>query len=183
MPPSSGNPNAVPALPMGFPFDTVYNTTPPGAFLADVSTIGNTGHLFTAPNHPSLLGYAPYPQTCFSDWTLQNVSAATISPIVPSQNMFPELRPEFIQDLLPLTAETYPEHLEELSNHRWGQVSRSIPSQELHVRTRLIRCSYNRSTIYDVLEYMTFEDDRLPNPRHNLYKVKLNTVLSGATKS
>jgi hypothetical protein len=140
IPPSSGNPNAMPALPMGFAFDTLYNTAPPGAFLADISTLGSIGHSFTgaSQSQPPLLGYGPYPQTYFSNWTLQNVSAATIPPIVPSQTTFPELRPEFMQDLLPLTAETYPEHLEELSNHRWGQVSRSIPFQELHVRTRLI---------------------------------------------
>lgn len=28
---------------------------------------------------------------------------------------------------------------------------------------------------------MTFEDSQLPNSSHKLYKVKLNTVLSGAT--
>ncbi|RHZ55160.1 uncharacterized protein CDV56_104831 [Aspergillus thermomutatus] len=131
IPPSSVNPHEMPALPMGFPVDTLYNTVPPDAFLADISTIGSTGLLFTGASQAPLLGYGPYQQTCFSDWPLQTVPEATFPSILPSQNFIPELRPQFMEDILPLAAETYSGHLEEHPNHRWQPVSQSIHSQEL----------------------------------------------------
>ncbi|GIJ86586.1 hypothetical protein Asppvi_005476 [Aspergillus pseudoviridinutans] len=130
-PPPSVNPNEVPNLPMDYSFDTLYNTVPPHAFLQDLSTIGGTGHLFTGATQPPLPGYEPFQQTCFSDWTLQDVSHAAVPPILASQNFFPDLRLEFMEDLLPLAAEAYPEHL--------------LEQQPDH------RC-YNRPKIYDLGE-------------------------------
>ncbi|GIK05488.1 hypothetical protein Aspvir_009600 [Aspergillus viridinutans] len=118
--PPSVNPNEVPSLPMGYSFDALYNTVPPHAFAQDLSTIGGTGHLFPGATQPPLLGYGPYQQTCVSDWTLQNVSNAAVPPILASQNFFSDLRFEFMEDVLPLAADAYPEHLlEQQSDHKW----------------------------------------------------------------